>query len=109
MTKVLAWSAERPWEGRPFRSSIAGMATDVTPQRGKLRVYLGAAPGVGKTYAMLAEAQRRRARGHDVVAAIVVTHGRPLTAAMAEGMESVPLRAITYRGSTCPHSLFPAG
>ncbi len=76
------------------------MATDVTPQRGKLRVYLGAAPGVGKTYAMLAEAQRRRARGSDVVAAIVVTHGRPLTAAMAEGLESVPLRTMTHRGST---------
>ena len=74
-------------------------STDTTPPRGKLRVYLGAAPGVGKTYAMLAEAQRRRARGHDVVAAIVVTHGRPLTTAMAEGLESVPLRTMTHRGA----------
>jgi hypothetical protein len=71
-----------------------------TSQRGKLRLYLGAAPGVGKTYAMLAEAQRRRARGSDVVAALVVTHGRRLTAATAEGLEAVPPRTVTYRGTT---------
>ena len=53
--------------------------------RGRLRVYLGAAPGVGKTYAMLAEGQRRRARGTDVVGALVETHGRRLTAALALG------------------------
>jgi two-component system, OmpR family, sensor histidine kinase KdpD len=70
------------------------------PPRGRLRLYLGAAPGVGKTYAMLAEAQRRRARGSDVVAALVVTHGRRLTAAMAEGLETVPPRLVGYRGTT---------
>ena len=76
------------------------MATNVaTGSRGKLRVYLGAAPGVGKTYAMLAEAQRRRARGADVVAALVETHGRRLTAALAEGLDTVPRRTIRYRGS----------
>ena len=58
--------------------------------RGRLRVYLGAAPGVGKTYAMLTEGQRRRARGTDVAAALVETHGRRLTAALAEGLELVP-------------------
>jgi two-component system, OmpR family, sensor histidine kinase KdpD len=63
-------------------------------------VYLGAAPGVGKTYAMLAEGQRRRARGTDVVAAFIETHGRRLTAAMAEGLEMVPRRTMTYRGAT---------
>jgi len=108
VAKVLVRRAERLWEREPLRGNVAGMPTDITPERGsaditpargKLRVYLGAAPGVGKTYAMLAEAQRRRARGSDVVAAIVVTHGRPLTAAMAEGLESVPLRAMTHRGS----------
>ena len=52
--------------------------------RGQLRIYLGAAPGVGKTYAMLAEAQRRRARGTDVAAGLIETHGRKLTATMAE-------------------------
>jgi two-component system, OmpR family, sensor histidine kinase KdpD len=75
------------------------MATNVAPRpRGKLRVYLGAAPGVGKTYAMLAEAQRRQARGADVVAALVETHGRRLTTALAEGLETVPRRTISYRG-----------
>jgi two-component system, OmpR family, sensor histidine kinase KdpD len=68
--------------------------------RGKLRLYLGAAPGVGKTYAMLAEAQRRRARGTDVVGALIETHGRRLTAAMAEGLEVVPRRTMNYRGAT---------
>jgi two-component system, OmpR family, sensor histidine kinase KdpD len=68
--------------------------------RGRLRVYLGAAPGVGKTYAMLGEGQRRRARGTDVVAALVETHGRRLTAALAEGLEVVPGRTMAYRGAS---------
>jgi len=68
--------------------------------RGQLRVYLGAAPGVGKTYTMLAEAQRRRARGTDVVVGLLETHGRKLTAAMAEGLEIVPRRTMTHRGVT---------
>lgn len=67
--------------------------------RGKLRVYLGAAPGVGKTYAMLAEAQRRRTRGTDVVVGLVETHGRRLTAAMVVALEVVPRRTLTYRGA----------
>jgi len=66
--------------------------------RGQLRIYLGAAPGVGKTYAMLAEGQRRRARGTDVVVGLLETHGRKLTAAMAEGLEIVPRRTMTHRG-----------
>ncbi len=68
--------------------------------RGKLRIYLGAAPGVGKTYAMLAEGQRRRTRGTDVVGALIETHGRRLTAAMAEGLEIVPRRTMNHRGAT---------
>jgi two-component system, OmpR family, sensor histidine kinase KdpD len=68
--------------------------------RGKLRIYLGAAPGVGKTYAMLAEGQRRRARGTDVVGALIETHGRRLTAAMAQGLDIVPRRTMSYRGAT---------
>ncbi len=68
--------------------------------RGKLRIYLGAAPGVGKTYAMLAEGQRRRARGTDVVGGLIETHGRKLTASMAEGLEIVPRRTMNHRGAT---------
>jgi len=68
--------------------------------RGKLRVYLGAAPGVGKTYAMLDEGRRRTARGTDVVVGLAETHGRRHTAELLEGMEIVPRREISYRGTT---------
>ncbi len=67
-------------------------------QRGTLRVFLGAAPGVGKTYAMLDEAQRRRERGADVVVGLVETHGREHTAEMLLGLEVVPRRTVRYRG-----------
>ncbi|MBY8871655.1 DUF4118 domain-containing protein [Micromonospora sp. PLK6-60] len=67
--------------------------------RGELRIYLGAAPGVGKTYAMLEEAQRRAERGTDVVIGLVETHGRPHTAAMIGTLEVVPRRTIAYRGA----------
>src|SRR5262245_50156741 len=68
--------------------------------RGQLRVYLGAAPGVGKTYAMLDEGHRRASRGTDVVVAFVETHGRVNTAARLEGLEVVPRKTIHYRGSS---------
>ena len=67
-------------------------------RRGELRIYLGAAPGVGKTYAMLGEAHRRRERGTDVVAAVVETHGRKKTADLLDGIEVVAPRYIEYRG-----------
>jgi two-component system sensor histidine kinase KdpD len=68
-------------------------------KRGELRIYLGAAPGVGKTYAMLGEAHRRLERGTDVVAAVVETHGRRKTAELIEGIEVIPPRHIDYRGT----------
>ncbi|MEV4517466.1 sensor histidine kinase KdpD [Dactylosporangium sp. NPDC049525] len=67
--------------------------------RGQLRVYLGAAPGVGKTYKMLEEGRRRQQRGTDVVVGFVETHGRPFTEAMLSGLEVVPRKAMTYRGA----------
>jgi two-component system sensor histidine kinase KdpD len=67
---------------------------------GELRVYLGAAPGVGKTYAMLDEAHRRAGRGADVVIGVVETHGRAQTERQAEGLEQVPRRTRQYRGAT---------
>ncbi|MEO5873365.1 MAG: sensor histidine kinase KdpD [Streptosporangiaceae bacterium] len=67
--------------------------------RGQLRIYLGAAPGVGKTYAMLAEGRRRIERGTDVVIGVVETHNRARTTEALEGLEQVPRRAMTYRGS----------
>ncbi|MCB1006224.1 MAG: histidine kinase, partial [Acidimicrobiales bacterium] len=75
---------------RPYTSSVS---------RGKLRIYLGAAPGVGKTFAMLNEGRRRAERGTDVVAAYVETHGRPSTAAQIGDLEVVPRRMYEYRGT----------
>ncbi|MFD4945207.1 DUF4118 domain-containing protein [Streptomyces sp. NPDC058239] len=67
--------------------------------RGRLRIYLGAAPGVGKTYAMLAEGQRLRSRGADVVVGFVEPHGRRPTAVMAEGLETIARRTLSHRGA----------
>ncbi|MDF5757582.1 DUF4118 domain-containing protein [Spongiactinospora sp. TRM90649] len=67
--------------------------------RGRLRVYLGAAPGVGKTYAMLGEARRAIERGKDVVIGVVETHGRAHTAELLDGIEAVPLKTVTHRGA----------
>jgi len=72
---------------------------DHRPKRGELRIYLGAAPGVGKTYAMLSEAHRRLERGTDLVAAVVETHGRRKTAELLAGIEIVPPRYLDYRGA----------
>ena len=63
-----------------------------------MRIYIGAAPGVGKTYAMLSEGHRRLERGTDVVVGFVATYGRPQTAAMLGGLEVVPMTVLTYRG-----------
>src|SRR6476619_4329975 len=67
--------------------------------RGTLRIYLGAAPGVGKTYAMLNEGARRAYRGTDVVVGFVETHGRPNTQAQIGTLEVLPRRAMTHRGA----------
>ncbi|MCZ2850211.1 sensor histidine kinase [Modestobacter sp. VKM Ac-2978] len=68
--------------------------------RGTLRIYLGAAPGVGKTFAVLGEARRRAERGCDVVVGLVETHGRPRTAAALDGLEVLPRAEVTHRGVT---------
>ncbi|MEU8266146.1 DUF4118 domain-containing protein [Sphaerisporangium sp. NPDC049002] len=68
--------------------------------RGRLRIYLGAAPGVGKTFAMLCEGHRRVARGTDVVVGFVETHGRPRTAAQVDDLELVPRKTMVYRGTS---------
>jgi two-component system sensor histidine kinase KdpD len=68
--------------------------------RGQLRIYLGAAAGVGKTYALLSEGHRRADRGADVVVAFAETHGRAHTAALLDGLEVIPRQRISYRGAT---------
>lgn len=67
--------------------------------RGKLRIYLGAAPGVGKTYAMLSEGHRRVERGTDCVVAFVEHHSRPRTEVMLHGLEQMPRKEVDYRGT----------
>ena len=66
--------------------------------RGDLRLYLGAAPGVGKTYAMLEEAHRLTAQGVDVVVGFVETHGRIGTEALVAGLDVIPRSTIIYQG-----------
>jgi two-component system sensor histidine kinase KdpD len=79
-----------------------GVVSILGRKRGDLRVYLGAAPGVGKTYSMLAEAHRRMERGTDVVAAVVESHGRRKTSQLLAGIEVIPPRLIEYRDNTYP-------
>jgi len=90
-----------PVESRPDRAPRAGPAPgeDRRADRGRLKVFLGYAAGVGKTYAMLEAAQRRRAEGVDLVVALVETHGRSETEALLEGLEVVPRREVVYRGA----------
>jgi len=67
-------------------------------KRGRLKVFLGMAPGVGKTYRMLEEGHRRVERGTDVVVGFAETHGRPHTIELLDGLEVVPRRSTEYRG-----------
>ncbi len=78
----------------------AGEAADVVEAAGHFRIYLGAAAGVGKTYAMLNEGRRRAARGTDVVIGFVEPHGRAHTEELVEGLEIVPRKTVDYRGAT---------
>ncbi len=73
-------------------------------KRADLRIYLGAAPGVGKTYSMLGEAHRRMERGTDVVAAWIETHGRRRTAQQLAGIEVIPPTLVEHEGTRHPRS-----
>ncbi len=68
-------------------------------KRGQLKVFLGASPGVGKTFSMLEAARAKRAEGTDVVVGVVETHGRAETAALLEGLEVIPKVVVDYRGT----------
>ncbi|MBF6560421.1 MAG: histidine kinase [Candidatus Binataceae bacterium] len=85
---------------RPEPESFLDLDPDraAQPQRGRLKIYLGAAAGVGKTYRMLEEAHELRTRGSDIVVGFVETHGRAETAARVTGLEVVPRQAREYRG-----------
>jgi two-component system sensor histidine kinase KdpD len=81
-------------------SPEALLAAAAREGRGRLKIFLGAAPGVGKTYEMLRQAQKRRQEGVDVVIGVVETHGRKETETLVEGLELIPRRAIDYKNRT---------
>ncbi len=89
-----------PIEPIPRKSPDEWLAsTENEPQRGRLKVFLGYAPGVGKTYSMLSEGIRRRSRGEDVVVGVVEAHGRAGTADLAAQLEQLPRKEIDYKGT----------
>lgn len=85
---------------RPDPDALLALAgrEDRKRRRGRLRVFFGAAPGVGKTYAMLTEAYTQQAEGRDVLAGVVETHGRGETEALLAGLELLPRRTVEYKG-----------
>ena len=91
---------QRDDDGRPSADEMLARIGPTTGERerGRLRVYLGMAPGVGKTYRMLEEGHRRTARGTDLVVGFVEAHGRPETEKLLDGLEIVPRRRVEYRG-----------
>lgn len=87
---------------RPDPAALLSLANReaASARRGRLKVFFGMAPGVGKTYAMLASAQRLAAQGHDVVIGIVETHGRTETEQQILGLDVLPRKQVAYRGAT---------
>ena len=83
-------------DSRPSPEALLAQAKE--EGRGRLKIFLGAAPGVGKTYEMLQDAQTKRREGVDVVVGVVETHGRAETQALLAGLETVPRRRIDYKG-----------
>src|SRR5215471_9930898 len=83
---------------RPSPEALLEAARREESRAGKLRIFVGAAPGVGKTYSMLETARARRKDGYDVVIGVVETHRRKETEALLEGLEIVPRRRVEYRG-----------
>ena len=90
----------RESEHRPSPEALLEAARREEGRVGKLRIFVGAAPGVGKTYEMLQQAHARRKDGYDVVVGVVETHGRRETEALLEGLEVVPRRHVDYKGQS---------
>jgi two-component system sensor histidine kinase KdpD len=87
---------DAPAPSRPSPDALLREAA--REQSGRLKIFLGAAPGVGKTFEMLQSAQRRRREGVDVVVGVVETHGRAETEVLLEGLEVMPRQRVEYRG-----------
>jgi two-component system sensor histidine kinase KdpD len=90
----------RASEHRPSPEALLEAARREEARLGKLRIFVGAAPGVGKTYEMLQQAHARKKDGYDIVAGVVETHGRKDTEALLAGLETVPRRHIDYKGQS---------
>src|ERR1700689_2453348 len=88
----------RDSDHRPSPEALLEAARREEGRMGKLRIFVGAAPGVGKTYEMLQQAQARKRDGYDIVIGIVETHGRRETQALLGGLETIPRRRIEYKG-----------
>jgi two-component system, OmpR family, sensor histidine kinase KdpD len=88
----------RDSEHRPSPEALLEAARREERRTGKLRIFVGAAPGVGKTFEMLQQAHARKRDGYDVVAGVVETHGRKETETLLAGLEIVPRRRVEYRG-----------
>src|ERR1700733_4282009 len=87
----------RETEQRPLPEALLEAARRADNPAGRLKIFLGAAPGVGKTYEMLQSAHARRKAGIDIVVGVVETHGRAETQALLAGLEVVPRRKLEYR------------
>jgi two-component system sensor histidine kinase KdpD len=90
----------RDLDQRPSPEALLAQAQREESPAGKLKIFIGAAPGVGKTYKMLEEARGKRKDGADVVVGVVETHGRAETEALLAGIEVIPRRRVEYRGRT---------
>src|SRR6476646_2749271 len=88
----------RDYEHRPSPEALLEAARREDGRVGKLRIFVGAAPGVGKTYEMLQQARARKQDGYDVVVGVVETHGRKETQALLDGLEILPRKQLEYKG-----------
>src|ERR1700740_3216563 len=88
----------RDHDQRPSPEALLEAVRREEPRAGRLRIFVGAAPGVGKTYEMLQQARARKRDGYDIVVGVIETHGRKETEALLEGLEAIPRRKIQYRG-----------
>ena len=90
----------RDTDQRPSPEALLEAARREEGRRGKLKIFVGAAPGVGKTYEMLQQARARKRDGYDIVIGVVETHGRIETEALLDGLETIPRKRIDYKGQS---------